>query len=119
MKNRNGLLVALTVLPADGYAERDAATMMLEGAVPGRHRITVGADKGFDTRDFVDDCRRLNVTPHVAQTSDSRRRSGIGAQTTPCPGYGESQRNRKRVEEIWVAMEPVAGFRNTRFRASV
>jgi transposase len=116
MENRNGLLVDLTVLPADGYAERDAATMMLEGAVPGRHRITVGADKGFDTRDFVDDCRRLNVTPHVAQTSDSRRRSAIDARTTTGPGYAISQRIRKRVEEIWGWMKTVGGFRKTRFR---
>src|SRR5216683_2356937 len=67
MENRNGLLVDLTVLPADGYAERDAAVMMLEGSVPASHRITVGGDKAFDTKGFVADCRKLNVTRHVAQ----------------------------------------------------
>lgn len=116
MENRNGLLVDLAILPADGYAERDAATMMLEGSVPGSERITVGADKGFDTRDFVEDCRRLNVTPHVAQNTDARRRSAIDARTTTWPGYAVSQRIRKRIEEIWGWMKTVGGFRRTRFR---
>jgi len=116
MENRNGLLVDLAVLPADGYAERDAATMMLEGSVPGSHRITVGADKGFDTQDFVEDCRRLNITPHIAQTTDVYRRSAIDARTTSWPGYLVSQRLRKRIEEIWGWMKTVGGFRRTRFR---
>lgn len=116
MENRNGLLTDLTVLPANGYAERDAATMMLEGSVPGSHRITVGGDKAFDTKDFVNDCRQLNVTPHVAQNSDARRKSAIDARTTTWPGYAVSQRTRKRVEEIWGWMKTVGGFRRTRFR---
>jgi hypothetical protein len=116
MENRNGLLVDLAVLPADGYAECDAATMMLEGSVPGSHRITVGADKGFDTQDFVEDCRRLNITPHIAQTTDAHRRSAIDARTTSWPGYLVSQRVRKRIEEIWGWMKTVGGFRRTRFK---
>jgi len=116
MENRNGLLVDLAVLPADGYAERDAATMMLEGSLPGSHRITVGTDKGFDTQDFVEDCRRLNVTPHVAQTTDVHRHSAIDARTTSWPGYLVSQRLRKRIEEIWGWMKTVGGFRRTRFK---
>ena len=116
MENRNGLLVDLAILPADAYAERDAATMMLEGSVPGSRRITVAADKGFDTQDFIEDCRRLNVTPHVAQTTDSHRRSAIDARTTSWPGYLVSQRVRQRIEEIWGWMKTVGGFRRTRFK---
>ena len=116
MENRNGLLMDLAVLSADGYAERDAATMMLEGSVPGSHRITVGADKGFDTHDFVEDCRLLNITPQVAQTTDVHRRSAIDARTTSWPGYLVSQRLRKRIEEIWGWMKTVGGFRRTRFK---
>jgi len=116
MENRNGLLVDLAVLPADGYAERDAATMMLEGSLPGSHRITVGTDKGFDTQDFVEDCRRLNVTADVAQTTDVHRHSAIDARTTSWPGYLVSQRLRKRIEEIWGWMKTVGGFRRTRFK---
>jgi transposase len=118
MENRNGLLVDLAVLKADGYAERDAAVMMLEGSVPGSQRITVGGDKGYDTKDFVMDCRELNVTPHLAQTTDQRRRSGIDARTTSWPGYNVSQRIRKRIEEIWGWMKTVGGFRKTRFKGT-
>lgn len=116
MENRNGLLVDLIVLPADGYAERDGALAMLEGSVPGSHRLTLGADKGYDTKDFIADCRALNVTPHVAQTSDSRRRSAIDRRTTNWDGYALSQRVRKRIEEIWGWMKTVGGFRKTRFK---
>jgi len=117
MENRNGLLVDLAVLPADGYAERDAAIMMLEGGGVARTRhATVGADKGYDTRDFVEDCRRLGVTPHVAQATSQRRRSAIDGRTTSPPGYGISQRCRKRIEEVWGWMKTVGGFRKTRFR---
>jgi transposase len=116
MENRNGLLVDLRVLPADGYAERDAALMMLKDSVPGEHRVTLGADKGYDTKDFIEDCRQLAVTPHVAQTSDTRRSSAIDRRTTHWPGYDVSQRIRKRIEEVWGWMKTVGGFRRTRFR---
>jgi transposase len=116
MENRNGLLVDLAVLPADGYAERDAAIMMLEGSIPRNRRATVGGDKAYDTKDFVEDCRRLKVTPHVAQTTDTRRRSAIDDRTTNHAGYAVSQRSRKRIEEIWGWMKTVGGFRKTRFR---
>ena len=116
MENRNGLLVDLAVMPADGYAERDAAVMMLEGTLCPSRRVTVGADKGYDTKDFIADCRRLKVTPHVAQTTDTRRRSAIDARTTSRAGYSTSQRVRKRIEEVWGWMKTVGGFRRTRFR---
>ena len=66
VENRNGLIVDVEVFQANGTAERDAALIMLE-KLPGRQPVTVGGDKGFDTRDFVKECRNLRVTPHVAQ----------------------------------------------------
>src|SRR5215831_3329306 len=68
-ENRNGLIVTTEVFQANGTAERDAALVMLE-QIPGGERVTVGGDKGYDTRDFVAECRNLNVTPHVAQNTN-------------------------------------------------
>lgn len=115
MENRNGLLVDLRVEHADGYAERRAAVAMLK-SLRRKKRITVAGDKGFDTSDFVRDCRRLGVTPHVAQTSDYRRRSALDRRTVRHPGYVVSQRIRKRIEEIFGWMKAVGGFRRTRYR---
>jgi len=115
MENRNGLLVDLRLEPADGFAERRAALDMLDTVVKER-RITVGGDKGYDTTDFVRDCRAINVTPHIAQTSDSRRRSAIDDRTTRHAGYLVSQRKRKLVEEIFGWMKTVGNFRRTRFK---
>jgi hypothetical protein len=67
-ENRNGLAVKTEVFEANGTAERDAALVMLE-QLPGRYQVTVGADKGYDTRGFVAECRNLQVTPHVAQNT--------------------------------------------------
>ena len=69
MEHRSGLIVRTAVTPADGHGERDAALVMIE-AVPGPHRITVAADKGYDTRDFVAGVRAMTATPHVAQHTD-------------------------------------------------
>ena len=68
MENRNGLVVDVEVLQANGTAERDAALVMIE-AIPGDHRVTVGADKAYDTKDFVAETRNMNATPHVAQNN--------------------------------------------------
>jgi Transposase DDE domain len=81
-----------------GTAERAAAKDMIVRYSPGAKRITVGADKGFDSADFVADMRDFNVTPHVAQNS-SHRRSAIDGRTTRHAGYGISQQKRKQVEE--------------------
>jgi transposase len=67
-ENRNGLIVATEVLPATGTAERDAAVKMLD-QIPGTERVTVGGDKGYDTRGFVEECKSMNVTPHGAQNT--------------------------------------------------
>ena len=77
-------IVKATVTPADGHGERDAALVMIEG-IPGQQRITVAADKGYDTRDFVAELRAMHVTPHIAQHTTGRR-SAIDARTTRHPG---------------------------------
>jgi transposase len=114
MENRNGLLVDFRVEEANGYAERDTALAMLADARRARG-ATVGADKGYDSKVFVDVCRSLHVTPHVAQNV-SGRRSAIDHRTARHSGYDVSQRVRKRIEEIFGWMKTVGGFRRTRFR---
>jgi transposase len=114
MENRNGLVVNTRVTPANGRAEREAALEML-GSLEGRRRRTVGADKGYDTRDFVAQARGLAVTPHVAQNT-SRRKSAIDGRTTHPSGYSISQRVRKRVEEIFGWLKTVGLMRKTRHR---
>lgn len=115
MENRNGLIVDLQIDLADGRAERRNALHMLDANVPGSRRVTLGADKGYDTRDFVEGCRERNVTPHVAQNASPRRRSMIDRRTTEPAGYSVSQRIRKRVEEIFGWMKTVGNFRKTRY----
>jgi len=114
MENRNGLVVNTRVTIADGFAERDAALDMLD-EIPGDHRITLGGDKTYDTRDFVEDVRDLMVTPHVAQNTTARA-SAIDGRTTRHAGYAESQKRRKRVEEIFAWVKTVALMRKTRHR---
>lgn len=114
MENRNGLVTEVEVLQAHGTAERDAALMMMEG-IPGDQPVTVGADKGYDTQDFVAEARNMNVTPHVAQNNKARK-SAIDGRTTRHPGYLISQQKRKRVEEIFGWMKTVGGMRKLRHR---
>ena len=116
MENRNGLVTSTRLTPATGTAEREAALDMAQ-QIPGRdqHRVTVGADKAYDTHDFVQDLRELNVTPHVAQNTKNRS-SAIDGRTTRHEGYAISQRKRKRVEEIFGWMKTVGLLRKTRHR---
>jgi transposase len=116
MENRNGLIVDLRVEQANGFAERAGALAMLDAAVPNPERVTLGADAGYDTADFVAACRERGITPHIAQTRDTRRRSAVDGRTTRHAGYEVSQRLRKRVEEIFGWAKTVACFRKTRFR---
>ena len=111
MENRTGLVVDVVVTRATGIAERETALDMLE-KVPGSQRITVGADKGYDTRDFVTMCREMNVTPHVAR----RRWSIVDKRTTRHDGYQISQRIRKRIEEIFGWLKTVGGGRKLRYK---
>lgn len=113
-ENRHGLVVDARLTQATGYAEREAATSMLE-SVLGNHAVTLGADKGYDTQDFVDSCRSLSVTPHVAQNT-SNRSSRIDGRTTRHGGYAISQRRRKRVEEVFGWMKTVGLMRKVRHR---
>jgi len=99
-ENRNGLIVNTELFQANGTAERDAALVMLE-QIPGGRRVTVGADKGYDTKDFVAECRHLQVTPHVAQNVNRNGGSAIDGRTTRREGYEVSQRKRKRIEECF------------------
>jgi transposase len=116
MENRNGLVVETNTTLATGTAEREAAGEMMEELSGGR-RITVGADKAYDTADFVAEMRRQGVTPHVAQNNKNRR-SAIDGRTTRHPGYKVSQRIRKRIEEVFGWMKTVGGQRKTRFRGT-
>jgi transposase len=98
MENRNGLIVDTEVVQASGTAERKAALTMLDRLPPSTQRRTLGADKGYDTHEFVDEVRSRNITPHVAQ-NNTNRRSAIDGRTTGHEGYGVSQRKRKLVEQ--------------------
>ena len=113
MENRNGLLMDFRVDQADGQAEWRNALTMLE-QVAGAQPITVGGDKGYDVRGFVEACRRLGVTPHIAQNLDRSGGSAIDGRTTRHAGYVVSQRIRKRVEEIFGWGKTVGNFRKTR-----
>jgi IS5 family transposase len=115
MENRNGLLVDIAIAEANGYAERDEAITMLDRSLPGTKRITVAGDKGYDDRSFVQRCRDMNVTPHVAQNHARSGGSAIDRRTSNCPGYAVSQRKRKRVEEIFGWLKTVGNFRKSRF----
>ena len=115
MENRNGLIVLTELLQANGTAERDAALLMLE-QVPGAERATVGADKAYDTRDFMAECRQLNVTPQVAQNLNRPGGSAIDGRTTRHEGYAVSQRKRKRIEECFGWLKTIALMRKVRHR---
>jgi transposase len=116
MENRNGLVVEAVLTQATGKAEREAACEMV-GSFAGKHRVTLGADKAYDTGDFVVEMRRLGVTPHVSQNNKGRR-SAIDGRTTRHPGYAVSVRVRKRIEEVFGWMKSSAGFRKTRHRGT-
>ena len=99
MDNRHGLVSDFRLTEANGMAERDAALDMLI-RIPGSRRLKVGADRGYDSRDFVAECRDLNITPHVAQ---KKRWSAIDGRTTHHAVYAASQKVHKRVEvDLWV-----------------
>jgi transposase len=116
MENRNGLVTATRLTQATGTAEREAALDMTQQiAGRDRHRVTLGADKAYDTHDFVESLRELKVTPHVTQNT-TRRSSAIDGRTTRHAGYAVSQRKRKRVEEIFGWIKTVALMRKTRHR---
>lgn len=114
MENRNGLVVDRVLSQATGTAETEAAVTMLERVPTSRH-LTVGADKGYDTKEFVTTCRSLDITPHVAS---KRRYSAVDGRTTRHAGYEVSQRVRKRIEEVFGWLKTVGGGRKLRYRGT-
>ena len=115
MENRSGLIVDACLTPADGHAERIAALAMIEPRADRPRAISLGADKAYDTQDFVNELRSMNVRPHVAQNTNGRR-SAIDGRTTRHAGYAMSQTVRKRIEEGFGWIKTIAGQRKTRFR---
>ena len=100
MENRSGLIIDTRLTRVSGHAERLAALDMIEAWADRPRAITLGADRGYDAADFVEELRTLNVRPHVARNT-SRRRSAIDGRTTRHPGYAVSQIVRKLIETIF------------------
>ena len=115
IENGNGLIANTELLQANGTAERDAALLMIE-QIPAGQRVTVGADKGYDTKEFVAECRQMKVTPHVAQNTNRRGGSAIDARTSRHAGYKISQQKRKRIEECFGWLKTIALLRKLRHR---
>jgi hypothetical protein len=118
IENRHGLIVDAMATHADGTAERDAGMLMLQAqgrAAPWRRR-TIGADKNYDTRDFVEVARGLNVTPHVTQNVGRRGGSAIDARTTRHEGYAMSQACRPRIEPAFGWLKTIAWIRKVKLR---
>ena len=126
MENRNGLVVGACVTQATGTAEREAALALIGGlGAKGRitGRITLGADKAYDVREFVSDLRARRITPHIARDdhltkTGKRRTSAIDGRTTRHPGYGVSLRVRKRIEEVFGWSKTIGGLRKTRHKGT-
>jgi transposase len=115
IENRNGLVVRAQVSLATGTAERDTALEMIQ-EISGKKRITIGADKAYDTKEFVSNLRNINVTPHVAQNICRNRHSAIDNRTTSHTGYELSQKKRKRIEEVFGWLKTVGLMKQTRHR---
>ncbi len=116
VENRNGLIAAATTTQADGTAERDAALLLLNDLQRRRgRRITAGADKAYDTKDFVSTVRELRVTPHVTQNT-SNRRSAIDGRTTHHPGYEISLSKRWLVEKPFGWLKQVGPLKKVKLR---
>jgi hypothetical protein len=115
MENRSGLIIDTRLTRVSGHAERLAALHMIEPLADRPKAITLGAARGYDAADFVEELPTLNVRPHVAQNTN-RRRSAIDKRTTRHAGYAASQRIRKRIEEAFGWFKTVGGMRKTKFR---
>ncbi len=115
IENRHGLVVDAELLQCNGTAERDAALLMVE-RLEGNERVTVAGDKGYDTRDFVNEMRGMNATPHVAQNDKRPGGSAIDGRTTQHEGYRISQQKRKRIEEVFGWLKTVGVLRKSRHR---
>ena len=114
VENRNGLIAAAVTTQADGRAERDAALLMLHELARKRRsgRITAGADKAYDTRDFVSTVRELGVTPHVAR----RQNGAIDERTSRHPGYAISLSKRWLVEKPFGWLKQIGSLKKVKLR---
>ncbi len=99
--NRHGIVVNVQASAAEGKAEREVAAQMLAEVANPHKRVTVGADKAYDTKSFVKACRDINVTPHVSQNTARNGSSAIDGRTTRHADYAISQRKRKRIEQCF------------------
>ena len=115
-ENRHGFIIDTAVTAASGTAERDAAIVMLGELPLTTRRITVAADKAYDTRAWVAAVRRLRITPHVAQNEFGYGGSAIDARTTRHAGYRRSHQKRKLIEQAFGWLTTVALFRKLRHR---
>jgi transposase len=122
MENRNGLIVDAMVTQADGTAERDAGLIMAYRRWRKNRRrgprapISVGADKAYDTRDFVKTLRDMGIRPHVAQNLKRSGGSAIDQRTTRHNGYQISQKKRPLIEKAFGWMKQTGGMRKTKLR---
>lgn len=125
MENRHGLALAGGVSLATGTAEREAALDLVDDhRGPSRQRITLGADKACDVRQFVADLRARSITPHIAidghvRKSGTLRATALGRRTTRHSGYAVSQRCRKRIEEVFGWIKSSAGLARVKLRGRV
>lgn len=120
MENRNGLVVDASLTHATGTAERAASLTMLDRRT-GARRITLGADKAYDVKDFVGDLRARKVTPHIAingavSKTGKTRATAIDRRTTRHAGYAISPRCRKRIEEVFGWIKSQAGLAKVKLR---
>jgi transposase len=115
MENRNGLVVDVRVTHAVGKAEPTAAATMAS-AIKGKHRVTLGGDKGYDSDDLLRELRDMGVTPHIAKNDHERRTSSIDDRTLRHDGYHVSQKKRKLVEQIFGWGKTVGCLRKVKHR---
>jgi transposase len=121
MENRHGLAVSGELTRASGTAEREAALRLIEAHRPGRRRVTLGADKGYDVTAFVEALRERAVTPHIAihghvGKTGKPRKTALDRRTTGHPGYAVSQIVRKRIEEIFGWTKSTGGLTQVKLR---
>jgi hypothetical protein len=122
MENRHGMIVDALVTQANGTAERDAALLMLYGKWRSRRRrgrrgpMSVGADKAYDTRDFVQTVREMGIRPHVAQNTKRAGGSAIDGRTSRHETYAVSQGKRPLIEKVFGWMKQTGGVRKTKLR---
>lgn len=115
MDNRHALIVDCRLTQVVGTGERDAAKAMA-AAVPGAHQKTIGADKGYDTKGFVAEMRRIGVTPHVAQNTARTGGSAIDGRTTHHEGYAQSIHARRGIEKVLGWIKQWGGLRQFKLR---